>query len=88
LHAALTELTESLNYMGGTKAKQEVVQDVFGKLHRTSQQDFVRTVIVPILQLLEANWEQGWYDARNQAAADLAHKMLAAVADELYLPLI
>ncbi len=85
---ALRSVEDALNVMGGGSGKKETVQQFFGQMHRTLQQQFVSIVIIPILQYLDACYENGRYDARNQASVDLAHKMITAAKDDLYLPLI
>jgi len=83
----LNEVFDCLNVLGGGNDK--VVQETFSRQHRTLQQSFVKVVVLPILAQLAEAHETGRVDMRNQAAAALAAKFLAAVKeDELYLPLI
>lgn len=90
LVAALEMLERALNSMGSDAAKQEAVADYFSRMHRTLQSQFVATIIMPVLVKLDAMQASGWVDMRNQAAAEMAHKMLEAIPDQRdrYLPLI
>lgn len=87
LEAALVELMNALNAMGGDSEKAQVVREVFSRSHRTIQQGMMRTVIIPILQELNDNFDNNSYDLRNQASCYLAHNLLLSV-DNVYLPFI
>lgn len=87
LTVALNEVFNSLNVLG--RNGSETVREVFRTQHRTLQQQFMRVVIIPVLQTLSEAHTTARTDPRNDAAARLATKMLAAVTeDDLYLPLI
>lgn len=86
---ALLAVENALNVMGDSKVKKLEVQKVFSRMHRTLQQEFVRTVILPILEGLADAHANGWTDARNEASAKLAYKMLTAIKEEdNFLPFI
>ena len=88
LQAAVSEVMNGLNVLSGGKERESDVVGVFRSTHRTLQQQFVKVVIIPVLQQLAKDYEQGFFDGRNQEAAALAAKMLAAVTeDDLYLPM-
>jgi hypothetical protein len=75
--------------MGPSKEKQEAVKQMFGRMHRTLQQEFMRTMLIPILQDLAESERLGYFDARNEASCKLASRMLSVVSeDDLYLPFI
>lgn len=87
LSDALTGVFNSLNILGSNNS--ELVREFFSRQHRTLQQQFVKVVVIPVLQELAANLAEGRVDMRNAYAANLAEKMLAAVDEnDLYLPLI
>lgn len=78
-----------LNGLGGSGERDIAVADWFARSHRTLQQQFVKVVILPILKNLDVAYTSGFVDGRNQAAAAMAHKMLAALDEQdTYLPLI
>lgn len=82
-------LVNAMNVLGGEKKRQQEVREAFSRQHRTLQQQFVKVVIVPVLQELAQAHKEGRFDGRNQYAAELATKLLAGVTeDDLYLPLI
>jgi hypothetical protein len=84
---ALTDVFNSLNILGSNNS--ELVRGFFSRQHRTLQQQFMKVVVIPVLQELANNHLDGRVDARNQRAAALAFKMLDSLkSDELYLPLI
>lgn len=86
---AIDNLFHSLNGMGVTKAHEEAIVQTFARHHRTLQQCFMRTVILPILQHLGDNYNNGIYDGRNEASCRLAAKILAALSEEdTYLPYV
>lgn len=83
------DVVDCLNVLGSEKSRQEEIRNVFARTHRTLQQQFVKVIILPVLQELAEMDKRGWVDLRNQQAAMLATKMLAAVDEEdLYLPLV
>jgi len=85
LTSALGEVCNSLGLLNS----KDHVRKLFSTQHRTIQQQFMKVVIVPILQHLAKAHEEGRVDLRNQAAAALAAKMLENVTeDDLYLPFI
>jgi hypothetical protein len=86
---ALHSVENTLNVLGSDKDRRIVVINWFSTLHRTLQQQFVKVIVLPVLQHLAEDHELGYTDRRNQAAAALAHKMLAATDDnDRYLPFI
>jgi hypothetical protein len=86
---ALSSVAHAINALGTTKEREAAVTTWWSHLHRTLQQQFVLTIILPILRQLDADYQAGHTDMRNQAAAKLAHKMLSATnVDDTYLPLI
>lgn len=84
---SLNKVFNALNILGSDNSK--VVRDYFGRQHRTLQQQFMKVVIVPVLQQLAEAHKEKLVDPRNEYAAKLATKMLENVTeDDLYLPLI
>lgn len=84
---ALSEVFNALNVLGSNNG--DLIRDFFRRQHRTLQQQFVKVVILPVLEELAEAHQSGRVDGRNESAARLAHKMLANVKEEdKYLPLI
>jgi hypothetical protein len=89
MEQALEQVFNSHNCLSGSGVRELIVVNTFSRNHRTLQQMFVRSVILPILEYLAKSYEQGAYDLRNEASCRLASRMLAAVKEEdRYLPLI
>lgn len=89
MRTAMSDVMSAVNTFGNeSDIKAEVVL-AFRKSHRTIQQCFVRLVILPILQHLGDNYNNGIYDGRNEASCRLAAKILAALSeDDTYLPYV
>lgn len=60
----------------------------FSKWHRTLQQNAMREIVLPILRSLNHQYEEGRYDARNEASCRMAYKILHELGDEQGLPYI
>lgn len=89
LAAALAEVMDCLNAMGNEAESAQVVRETLRQTHRTLQQSFMRTVIVPVVSEFKENYAAGWYDLRNEHSCALASHMLARMDDEdLYLPFV
>lgn len=87
------KITEALSLvisaLGSRQEREEQVALWFRTHHRTLQQQFVATVIIPILRSLADSYENGNCDGRNMAAGRLASRMLKDLNDDdLYLPFI
>ena len=81
--------TDGLGIMGSNSERKAFVAETFSRLHRTTQQQFMNVVIIPVLEKLSEDYKAGWCDGRNMAAGRLATKMLEDLTDDdLYLPLI
>jgi hypothetical protein len=88
LSAAMNTAMDALNGGSSRKQEEEAVAS-FVRTHRTLQQCFMRTVIVPILVHLADAYATGNHDGRNKDSCRLASKMLAALSeDDLYLPYV
>lgn len=93
---AITRFTEGFNNFTSTLGlfcsdaeRKEVVTNTWSRLHRTTQQQFMKVVIIPILQQLADDYSKGWCDGRNMHSAQLAHKMLEHLDyEDLYLPFV
>lgn len=82
-------LMELVNAVNGSHGKEAEVREVFRCSHRTLQQNLMREVVLPILKELDAAYQSGAYDGRNQASVDLAHRLLSNVEEfDLFLPYI
>ena len=79
---ALNSLFDAINKMGGDKDVMAGVTNVLNKQHRTLQQNFMRLIIVPSIKSFAAKKAEGWYDLRNEAACELATKLLPIVEKE------
>lgn len=89
LQNALDQLARSLNTLGGANGKTATTAEWFEHLHRTQQQEVMRSIVMPILRTLDEQYTDGFYDLRSEASVKLAHNMLAAVATQsTYLPLV
>lgn len=81
--------TSSIGLFGSDKERTQFVQDCFLRLHRTTQQAFMRIVILPVLKSLAQMHNEGYTDLRNEASCALAAKMLSNIREEdEYLPFI
>lgn len=90
IREAVRSLMDALNRSStGARASAAVAEEL-EHTHRTLQQEYMRTVVVPTLQKLAEMGERGAYDARNEASCRLAQRLLEAVKDDddLMLPFI
>lgn len=86
---AFRALTSALGLFGSDKDRSAFVADQFNRMHRTTQQCFMRVVIMPVLRQMASNHEQGWCDGRNQDSCRIAHKMVSALDDsDSYIPFV
>lgn len=86
---AFSTFTNTLSLLCSDSERISFVKDSFSRLHRTTQQQFMKVIIIPILKQLADDHVLGYTDARNRQAAALAEKMLRDLTDDdLYLPLI
>lgn len=89
LAAAMEEVMNCLNAMGSEAENEQAVREVLMHTHRTLQQSFMRTVIVPSLLQFSFQASSNSYDLRNLHSCTLAHKMLSALnQDDYYLPFV
>lgn len=89
LSRAMGDVLDALNPMGSEKAKAEASVAAFDRQHRTLQQCFMRSVVIPILKHLAKEYEEERCDGRNVHSGRLAYYMLKAVTeDDIYLPFI
>lgn len=89
LLSALEGLSRSLNILGRERDNKQAVTLWFERTHRTLQQQFVKVVIIPILEKLADDYQNGRCDGRNMSSGRLATLMLKDLTDDdLYLPLI
>ena len=87
----LSAMAELFDVVNGSREKEIAESSVraFNVSHRTLQQGFMRSVVVPILVDLSAQYEAGRYDGRNEATCKLAFELLKGVSeDDLYLPYV
>lgn len=78
---SLNSLFDALNKMGGESSVEEGLRQVLNKQHRTLQQNFMRHIIVPSIQIFAEKKQNRFTDLRNEASCDLAEKLLPLVKD-------
>jgi hypothetical protein len=83
----LNSLFDVLNQMGGEQDVKIALEHVIHSQHRTLQQNFMRNLIVPSIQIFANMGEEGWTDLRNEASCKLAGK-LHKIANETGLPFV
>jgi len=84
---ALNSLFDALNKMGGDFEINEALKEVLAKQHRTLQQNFMRRIIVPSIQIFAQKQADGYYDLRNEASCKLAAELLP-ITKKAILPFI
>lgn len=75
----LNSLFDQLNQMGGDKEIEAALKSVLHVQHRTLKQNFMRQIIVPSIRIFAEQDAKGYKDLRNEAACELATKLLPIV---------
>jgi hypothetical protein len=76
---SVQKLFDHVNGHSGRASSEAFIQ-AFQMQHRTSQQSFFSTFIVPLI-LHEAGLKTGWYDLRNEATVNLCKRLASACKD-------
>ena len=79
---ALNSIFDAINKYGSDKEVEEGLRNVLALQHRTLQQNFMRLVIVPSIKIFAEKKANNNTDLRNEAACDLATKLLPIVENE------
>jgi hypothetical protein len=72
------ELERIVNVMGTDEATDLLV-DKLSRMHRTLVQSFASKVIIKFIMKLAENYDNGWYDLRNEAACKACKTMKDAI---------
>lgn len=78
---AIEVIVSEINLMGNESNVEDAIREQLSKTHRTLQQGFFRSVIVPAISFYVEMKEQGWYDLRSEDACNCAEKMKPIVED-------
>jgi hypothetical protein len=84
---AMNDLFNAVNICGGEQEITNSILDAVSHEHRTLKQSFMRAIIIPIINHFANAYEQGTYDARNEATCKLCYE-LKKVTDKHPLPFI
>ena len=76
-----------INFTNSTIADVEAFADAITSSHRTLQQNVMR-VFMACVHKWAADYDNGYFDARNEATCLLAHNIHKAVMDRDGLPFI
>lgn len=71
LERTFTEFIQTID-----RSRKSEVKSAFATLHRTHQQMFVREVVVPVFERLDADYQSGYYDLRNEGSCKFAFAAL------------
>ena len=78
---SLDTIFHELNYMGQEEDVSKAVVDTVLHEHRTLQQKFFRSVIVPIILDFAKRYDDGQYDLRNEDSCKCAKKLEPLLKD-------
>jgi len=81
---AIADIMNELNIMGNEKIVQQGLIEAISRSHRTLQQSFFSTAIVPIIQNYAKQNANGDYDLRNQASCEVAVKLDKALDGSVF----
>lgn len=84
------ELARVVSDFSNTSSTQDLIdfaEELTNGTHRTLQQTCM-VMFVECLKRWEKAYNDGYYDARNEATVLAAKKMLAALGDDNYFPFI
>ena len=81
---AIEVIISEINLMGNEKNVEDAIKDELAGTHRTLQQGFFRSVIVPAVSFYAEMKEKGWYDLRSEDACNCAEKMKSIVKDSYF----
>lgn len=84
---AIGKLTDLLN-RHDEKLIERGIQIALLRTHRTLQQAYFRRAVIVALLLFQQMGRLNHFDLRNEGSIEAAKRMLEAVKDKLYLPLI
>lgn len=88
LKLALEKVILSLNSANSSKSEATTVHVLHGE-HRTLQQDFMRSVIIPTIHYFAWAKENNLVDARNEATTSLCYELAKLLKqDGDFLPCI
>ena len=84
------QLANQIADMVNTMCKDIITKDFVEEMscqHRTLQQNFTR-LCVNWLKELNKNYENGYYDLRNEASCKLANEIIKNCDEYLFLPCV
>ncbi len=82
-------LSDFVNVMGDDKDVELVAEHVVNRTHRTLQQS-IMGLFLKVIYKWAKNYEEGWYDGRNEATCKLAKSIVDHIGENYKygLPLI
>jgi len=81
---AIKLLTKELNIMGNENFVGDAIKEELANTHRTLQQAFFKSVIVPVILWFNGQLEDGRYDLRNEDACQCAKKLKPILKDSYF----
>ena len=87
IEQAIVTIFSWVNKYGYEKEVSQVILDEISNQHRTLQQNFMRVVLVPIINLFAEKYEKKYYDARNENTCKVCSELSKVLKDK-YFPFI
>lgn len=78
---AIKVIVSEINLMGNESNVEEAIKEEISNTHRTLQQGFFRSVVVPIINVFVEMKENGYYDLRSEDACECAAKLKPVLKD-------
>jgi hypothetical protein len=78
---AIKVIIQEINLMGNETNVEIAIKNELSMTHRTLQQGFFRSVVVPVVGQFADMKEHGWMDLRNEDSCNCAEKMKPIVED-------
>lgn len=79
---AIETLFNEINYMGNGDRIIKDIQEAIQPQHRTLKQGFMRDVIVPIINQFAKDYDNGYYDLRNESTVKVCKKLSETLEQE------
>ena len=81
---AIKVIVSEINLMGNETNVEDAIKEEISCTHRTLQQGFFKSVIVPVISLFADMKEKGWCDLRNEDVCNCAEKMKPILKDSYF----
>jgi len=81
---AVEVIVSEINLMGNETNVEEGIKEALSGTHRTLQQGFFRSVIVPAISFFVEMKEKSYYDLRSEDACNCAEKMKPIIEDSYF----